>query len=239
MPASSRASGIFDGPAACGSPRCTCPNGNPIGTEKFAYKLAWMERLLAEHATQSSRRRSCSCSPATTTSSPSATTPRGRRTGRATRCSSRRAARPIRRLLNLGLTDALRASCDQADGIYSFWDYQAGAWQKNNGIRIDHLLLSPEASDRLASVGIDTPCARLGEAVGPRAGADRARRLTIAAPCRAATRCSAGPIRCGTPAAASRGMPPSPPSGRSRKTARGRSGARAAALRAGPPRRTG
>jgi exodeoxyribonuclease-3 len=54
----------------------------------------------------------------------------------------------------LGLTDALRACAPQA-GLYTFWDYQAGAWQKDNGIRIDHLLLSPEAADRLRAAGID------------------------------------------------------------------------------------
>ncbi len=59
-----------------------------------------------------------------------------------------------RRLLNLGLTDAVRASCDRAE-TYTFWDYQAGAWQKNNGIRIDHVLLSPEAAGALRSVAID------------------------------------------------------------------------------------
>jgi len=58
-------------------------------------------------------------------------------------------------LLGLGLTDALRAVTD-ASGQYTFWDYQAGAWQKNWGIRIDHLLLSPQASDRLTDVGIDS-----------------------------------------------------------------------------------
>jgi exodeoxyribonuclease-3 len=60
----------------------------------------------------------------------------------------------FRALINLGLTDALRANTDAA-GIYTFWDYQAGAWQKNNGIRIDHLLLSPQAADRLATAGVD------------------------------------------------------------------------------------
>jgi exodeoxyribonuclease-3 len=60
----------------------------------------------------------------------------------------------FRALVNLGFTDALRA-CTDAGGLYTFWDYQAGAWQKNNGIRIDHLLLSPQAADRLASVAID------------------------------------------------------------------------------------
>ena len=58
-------------------------------------------------------------------------------------------------LLGLGLTDALRAVTD-APGQYTFWDYQAGAWQKNQGLRIDHLLLSPQASDRLVDVGIDS-----------------------------------------------------------------------------------
>ena len=60
----------------------------------------------------------------------------------------------FRALTNLGLTDAIRATTD-AGGLYTFWDYQAGAWQKNNGIRIDHLLLSPQAADRLVTAGID------------------------------------------------------------------------------------
>ena len=57
-------------------------------------------------------------------------------------------------LLNLGFTDALRATTD-AGGLYTFWDYQAGAWQRDRGIRIDHLLLSPRAADRLNEVIID------------------------------------------------------------------------------------
>ena len=60
----------------------------------------------------------------------------------------------FRALINLGFTDAVRAATDEP-GLYTFWDYQAGAWQKNNGIRIDHLLLSPQAADRLTDVGID------------------------------------------------------------------------------------
>ena len=57
-------------------------------------------------------------------------------------------------LLGLGLTDALRAVTD-APGQYTFWDYQAGSWQKDDGIRIDHLLLSPQATDKLTGAGID------------------------------------------------------------------------------------
>ena len=60
----------------------------------------------------------------------------------------------FRSITNLGLTDALRATTD-APGLYTFWDYQAGAWQKNNGLRIDHILLSPQAADRLVTTGID------------------------------------------------------------------------------------
>ncbi len=60
----------------------------------------------------------------------------------------------FRRLENLGFTDAIRASTDES-GVYSFWDYQAGAWQKNNGIRIDHLMLSPEATNRFISANIE------------------------------------------------------------------------------------
>ena len=60
----------------------------------------------------------------------------------------------FRELMNLGLTDALRTTTAAPD-TYTFWDYQAGAWQKNNGIRIDHHLLSPQAADRLTACRID------------------------------------------------------------------------------------
>ncbi|MGB4910378.1 MAG: exodeoxyribonuclease III, partial [Tabrizicola sp.] len=60
----------------------------------------------------------------------------------------------FRRLANLGLTDAVRAR-DPSAGVYTFWDYQAGAWERNNGIRIDHVMLSPQAADRLEAAGID------------------------------------------------------------------------------------
>jgi len=57
-------------------------------------------------------------------------------------------------LLNLGLTDAIHAQ-NPAPATYTFWDFQAGAWERNNGIRIDHLLLSPQAADLLQASGID------------------------------------------------------------------------------------
>jgi exodeoxyribonuclease-3 len=58
-----------------------------------------------------------------------------------------------RRLLNLGYCDAFRAKHTEG-GHYTFWDY-FGSWERNNGIRIDHILLSPQATDRLKMVGID------------------------------------------------------------------------------------
>jgi exodeoxyribonuclease-3 len=57
-----------------------------------------------------------------------------------------------RTLVNLGLTDALRATTSEPS--YTFWDFQAGAWRRNAGIRIDHLLLSPQAADRLDGVTV-------------------------------------------------------------------------------------
>ena len=60
----------------------------------------------------------------------------------------------FRKLENLGFTDALRAVND-APETYTFWDYQAGAWQKNNGIRIDHLMLSPEAANLLHTASVE------------------------------------------------------------------------------------
>jgi exodeoxyribonuclease-3 len=67
----------------------------------------------------------------------------------------------FRRLLYLGFTDAFRATTP-GPGHYTFWDYQAGAWEKNNGIRIDHALLSPQAADLLLSCRIETAM-RAGE----------------------------------------------------------------------------
>ena len=130
------------------------PNGNPIGTDKFAYKLALdgpAERatpraLLALRGAAGALRR--------LQRDPGARpTPTIRPPGWATRSSSRRAARAFRALKWLGLTDAYMEA-DGAPGGYTFWDYQAGAWQRNHGIRIDHLLLSPQAADRLGGVTI-------------------------------------------------------------------------------------
>ena len=129
------------------------PNGNPVGTEKYDYKLAFMDRLI-RHARKLLRLRGAARVAGDYNVIPERATPRipSNWTGDALFLPQTRAK--FRELLALGLTDALRATTD-AGGLYTFWDYQAGAWQRNNGIRIDHLLLSPQAADRLASVTID------------------------------------------------------------------------------------
>jgi exodeoxyribonuclease-3 len=60
----------------------------------------------------------------------------------------------FRRILNLGFTEAFRARF-QGPGHYSFWDYQAGAWDRNDGIRIDHFLMTPQCADMITECGID------------------------------------------------------------------------------------
>ncbi|WP_306118334.1 MULTISPECIES: exodeoxyribonuclease III [unclassified Roseitalea] len=130
------------------------PNGNPIASDKFPYKLAWMERLEAW-----ARERLALEEPLILAGDynvipmPQDCHDPAAWEGDALYRPESRAA--FRRLANCGFTDALRA-CDEAAGIYTFWDYQAGAWQKNHGIRIDHLMLSPEAADRLRGVSVDS-----------------------------------------------------------------------------------
>ena len=129
------------------------PNGNPVDTEKYPYKLAWMDRLI-EHAERLLGYEETLVLAGDYNVIPAAEDvhdPEG--------WSGDALFRPethdkFRRLINLGLTDAFRA-CTSAPAQYSFWDYQAGAWPKNHGIRIDHLLLSPQATDRLSACEID------------------------------------------------------------------------------------
>jgi exodeoxyribonuclease-3 len=128
------------------------PNGNPVGTEKFAYKLAWMARLKA-HARELLRLEEPLVLAGDYNVIPEprdASDPAAWVNDALFQPESRAA---FRALLHLGLTEALRAMTD-ASGLFTFWDYQAGAWQRNNGIRIDHLLLSPQAADRLRGVTI-------------------------------------------------------------------------------------
>lgn len=129
------------------------PNGNPPDSEKYDYKLRWMERLSGY-----ARRRLELEEPLVLAGDYNVIPDDGdvydpaAWVGDALFKPETRTR--FRALTNLGLTDAVRATSD-APGLYSFWDYQAGAWQRNRGIRIDHVLLSPQAADRLVSASID------------------------------------------------------------------------------------
>ncbi|MFZ4121338.1 MAG: exodeoxyribonuclease III [Caulobacterales bacterium] len=129
-----------------------CPNGNPVGTEKFAYKLAWMNRLEAKAKALLSLEeplvlagdfniipRLEDCYDPNAWAADALFQPESRAA--------------YRRLANLGFTDAY-IQADARAHQYTFWDYQAGAWPKDHGIRIDHLMCSPQAADRLKAVGI-------------------------------------------------------------------------------------
>lgn len=128
------------------------PNGNPIGTPKFPYKLAWMGRL-ERHAQALLALEEPLVLAGDYNVIPDARDAYDANAwlGDALFQPETRAA--FRRLQALGLTEAVRA-CDDSPGLYTFWDYQAGAWQRNKGIRIDHLLLSPQAADRLVATEI-------------------------------------------------------------------------------------
>jgi exodeoxyribonuclease-3 len=129
------------------------PNGNPVGSEKYAYKLAWMDRLI-EHSRGLLKNEEPLVLAGDYNAIP---TPRDAKHPDAWRDDALfqpESRARFRKLINLGLVDAVRQRHGDADGLYTFWDYQALAWQRNNGIRIDHVLLSPQAADMLADAQI-------------------------------------------------------------------------------------
>lgn len=129
------------------------PNGNPADSPKYDYKLAWMERLKARAAELLSFEEPLVVAgDYNVIPMPDDVYNPAAWVDDALFKPETRAR--FRSLLNLGLTDAFRACHDEAHQ-YTFWDYQAGAWQKNRGLRIDHVLLSPQGADRLQACEID------------------------------------------------------------------------------------
>jgi exodeoxyribonuclease III len=128
------------------------PNGNPIGTDKFTYKLGWMARLHrhAEALLAYEEPLALLGDYNVIPGPDDADKPESWVTDALYQPESQAAYRGLQWL---GLTDAY-AQVDGRPGGYTFWDYQAGAWQRNHGIRIDHALLSPQAADRLRTVDI-------------------------------------------------------------------------------------
>ena len=129
------------------------PNGNPAPGPKYDYKLAWMARLEAR-----ARDLLASEMPAMMAGDynviPQAEDCANPKAWENDALYMPQTREAYRRIVNLGFTDAFRART-QTQGHYSFWDYQAGAWEKDNGIRIDHLLLTPSAADLLVDCQID------------------------------------------------------------------------------------
>lgn len=130
------------------------PNGNPIDTDKFTYKLAWMERLKKRviELLASEQPVALGGDYNIIPEAVDVFDPKSWENDALFHPDSRAA---YRRLLQTGMTEAFRALHPHKTHAYTFWDYQAGAWQRDNGLRIDHFLLSPEATDRLVSCDID------------------------------------------------------------------------------------
>jgi len=129
------------------------PNGNPQPGPKFDYKLRWMERLAArarvllDEEVPTVLMGDYNVIP----NDDDTFSVRAMATDALMQPESRAA---YRRLVAQGWTDALRTR-HPTGKIWTFWDYQAGAWQRDAGFRIDHLLLSPQAADRLVDAGVD------------------------------------------------------------------------------------
>ncbi|WP_424932022.1 exodeoxyribonuclease III [Amaricoccus macauensis] len=129
------------------------PNGNPAPGPKYDYKLAWMERLHAR-ASELIAGEECALMAGDYNVIPQGIDCHDPKVWAEDALFLPQTRASFQRITSLGFTDALRASTSE-DKIYTFWDYQTGAWQKNNGIRIDHFLLTPQAADRLTACGID------------------------------------------------------------------------------------
>ena len=129
------------------------PNGNPRPGPKFDFKLRWMERLAKRAAVLLTQERPV------VLAGDFNVIPHDDDTFSVRAMSEDALMQPesraaYRRLLAQGWTDSLRWRWP-GGGVWTFWDYQAGAWQRDAGFRIDHLLLSPQAADRLADANVD------------------------------------------------------------------------------------
>jgi exodeoxyribonuclease-3 len=129
------------------------PNGNPPETDKYTYKLDWMDRL-ASHSRSLLKLEEPVILAGDYNVIP---TPQDAKRPEAWVNDALflpRTREKFRALAHLGLTDAVRiTNCGK--GPYTFWDYQAGSWRRDDGIRIDHILLSPQAADLLVSTRVD------------------------------------------------------------------------------------
>ena len=130
------------------------PNGNPLGTEKFTYKLGFMQRLLSRAKLLYALEK-----PTVLAGDynviPTDTDARSPENWKADALAQPQSRAQLNALLHHGYSDAFRAFHANETHAYTYWDYQNGAWPKDDGIRIDHILTSPEATDALKNCWID------------------------------------------------------------------------------------
>ena len=129
------------------------PNGNPVESEKYPYKRAWLGRLRRHVAELLTLEEAFVLGGDYNVAPADADVYDPAAWAEDALCRPESRA-DFRALVNLGLTDAFRALHPEPQR-YSFWDYQAGRWPRDEGLRIDHLLLSPQAADRLEACDID------------------------------------------------------------------------------------
>lgn len=130
------------------------PNGNPLESEKFPYKLAWMARLEARvrELLQQEIPFVLGGDYNVIPEEQDVHDPKGWEKDALYHPKTRAA---FRRILHAGAIEAFRALHPRRKHAYTFWDYKSGAWERGTGLRIDHFLLSPEAADRMSSCEID------------------------------------------------------------------------------------
>jgi exodeoxyribonuclease III len=141
---------IIDGDLAVRVCGLYLPNGNPAPGPKYDYKINWMERL-SHFAREELKKEEPFVLAGDYNIIPTAADVKNPQNWFTDALFLPQSRAQFEKLKALGLTESHRALNPLASGDYSFWDYQAGAWQKNNGIRIDHLLLSPQAADCLVA----------------------------------------------------------------------------------------
>ena len=129
------------------------PNGNPLGTEKFQYKINWM-KLLYNYIRELKSLGKPIVIMGDFNVIPQEIDCKSPEKWKNDALFDKQVRSIFFKILNLGFYDALRLKTSQSN-IYTQWDYQAGAWQQNEGVRIDHFLLNPLAADKLISFGLD------------------------------------------------------------------------------------
>ena len=145
---------VIDGSQSAMVASIYLPNGNPVDSPKYPYKLAWIDRLVA-HTKELLKLEEALVLAGDYNVIPKAIDAKTPNQWVADALFLPVTRAKFQELEALGLTDAFRALHPSATNQFTFFDYQAGAWQKGNGIRIDHMMLSPQAADRLVSADIE------------------------------------------------------------------------------------